>query len=42
MSKHELELVELTNMCIIQELSTNKVLVQVREKNELKQIGDKK
>lgn len=34
MSKHELELVELTNMCMIQDLSANKVLVQVREKND--------
>lgn len=34
MSKHELELVELTNMCMIQDLSTNRVLVQVRDKND--------
>ncbi len=34
MSKHNLELVELTNMCMIQDLSTNKVLVQVRNKND--------
>lgn len=34
MAKHDLELVELTNMCMIQDLSTNKVLVQVRDKND--------
>lgn len=34
MSKHKLELVELTNMCMIQDMSTNRVLVQVREKKD--------
>lgn len=34
MSKHELELVELTNMCMIIDNSTNKVLVQIRDKND--------
>lgn len=34
MSKHELELVELTNMCMVQDLLTGKVLVQVRNKND--------
>lgn len=34
MSKHELELVELTNMCMVVDEKTNKVLVQVRNKND--------
>lgn len=34
MSKHELELVELTNMCMIVDEKTNKVLVQIRDKND--------
>lgn len=34
MSKHELELVELTNMCMIKDEKTQKVLVQVRDKND--------
>lgn len=34
MSKHELELVELTNMCMVVDEKTNKVLVQVRDKND--------
>lgn len=34
MAKHELELVELTNMCMITDPITNKVLVQVRNKND--------
>lgn len=34
MSKHELELVELTNMCMVVDKKTNKVLVQVRDKND--------
>lgn len=34
MSKHELELVELTNMCMIENKESNKVLVQVRNKND--------
>lgn len=34
MSKHELESVELTNMCMIVDKDTNKVLVQVRNKND--------
>ena len=34
MSKHELELVELTNICMIIDNSTNKVLVQIRDKND--------
>ncbi len=34
MAKHELELVELTNMCMIRDFKTNKVLVQVRDKND--------
>lgn len=34
MAKHELELVELTNMCMIEDLENNKVLVQVRNKND--------
>jgi len=34
MSKHELELVELTNMCMIYDKKTDEVLVQVRDKND--------
>lgn len=34
MSKHELEKVELTNMCMIEDNVTNKMLVQVRDKND--------
>lgn len=34
MAKHELELVELTNMCMIYDKETEKVLVQVRDKND--------
>ena len=34
MAKHELEKVELTNMCMIVDQTTNKVLVQVRNKND--------
>lgn len=34
MAKHELELVELTNMCMIYDEKTDKVLVQVRDKND--------
>lgn len=34
MSKHELELVELTNMCMIEDKENNKVLVQVRNKDD--------
>ncbi len=34
MSKHEAELVELTNMCMIIDEKTNKVLVQIRDKND--------
>lgn len=34
MSKHELELVELTNMCMIVDEKKNKVLVQIRDKND--------
>ncbi len=34
MSKHELELIELTNMCMIVDEKTNKVLVQIRDKND--------
>ena len=34
MAKHELELVELTNMCMIYDKKTDKVLVQVRDKND--------
>ena len=32
--KHELEKVELTNMCMILDETTNKMLVQVRDKND--------
>lgn len=32
--KHELEKVELTNMCMIVDNTTNKMLVQVRNKND--------
>lgn len=34
MGKHELELVEFTNMCMIEDLKNNKVLVQIRNKND--------
>lgn len=34
MAKHELESVELTNMCMIQDSVTGKILVQVRNKND--------
>jgi len=34
MSKHELELVELTNMCMVVDEENKKVLVQVRDKND--------
>ena len=34
MSKHELENVEFTNMCMIIDEKTEKVLVQVRNKND--------
>ncbi|MDE5889347.1 MAG: 8-oxo-dGTP diphosphatase [Bacilli bacterium] len=34
MSKHELELVELTNMCMVFDEKTNKVLVQIRDKDD--------
>ena len=34
MAKHELELVELTNMCMIYDEKEDKVLVQVRDKND--------
>lgn len=34
MSKHELELVELTNMCMVFDEKNNKVLVQIRDKND--------
>lgn len=34
MAKHELELVEFTNMCMVHDLDTNRVLVQVREKGD--------
>lgn len=34
MAKHELENVELTNMCMIRDFKTNKVLVQIRSKND--------
>lgn len=34
MSKHELEMVELTNMCMIEDKENNKVLVQVSNKND--------
>lgn len=34
MSKHELEMVELTNMCMIMNEETNEVLVQIRDKND--------
>lgn len=34
MAKHDLELVELTNMCMIHDYTTDKVLVQVRNKND--------
>lgn len=34
MSKHELESIELTNMCMIENKKTNKVLIQVRDKND--------
>lgn len=34
MSKHEPELVELTNLCMIEDKAKNKVLVQVRTKND--------
>lgn len=34
MSKHELENIELTNMCMIEDKNTNKVLVQIRQKND--------
>lgn len=34
MAKHELEKVEQTNMCMIRDFKTNKVLVQVRNKND--------
>ena len=34
MSKHKPEKVELTNMCMILNETTNKMLVQVRDKND--------
>lgn len=34
MAKHELECVEFTNMCMIEDSITGKVLVQVRNKND--------
>lgn len=34
MAKHKLETVQLTNMCMIMDESTKKVLVQVRNKND--------
>lgn len=34
MAKHELEMVELTNMCMIEDKKSGKVLVQVRNKND--------
>lgn len=34
MTKHELESVELTNMCMVDNKDTNKVLVQIRDKND--------
>lgn len=34
MAKHELEMVELTNMCMVEDKENNKVLVQVRNKND--------
>lgn len=34
MSKHELESIELTNMCMIEDKTNNKVLIQVRDKND--------
>lgn len=34
MSKHELESIELTNMCMIEDKKANKVLIQVRDKND--------
>lgn len=34
MAKHELEYVEFTNMCMVEDKTTNKVLVQIRNKND--------
>lgn len=34
MAKHELELVEFTNMCMVHDLDANRVLVQIREKGD--------
>ena len=34
MAKHELEMVELTNMCMVEDLKSKKVLVQLRDKND--------
>ena len=45
MSKHELENVEFTNMCMIMDEKTGKVLVQIRNKNDWDGIsfpGDRK
>ncbi|MDE5630782.1 MAG: 8-oxo-dGTP diphosphatase, partial [Bacilli bacterium] len=34
MTKHELEMIELTNMCMVEDKKNKKVLVQVRDKND--------